>query len=102
MNIIFHTSNIDYPGYRSQPFQADRTKSCASGAAADYDKFTTNKPQFPADEASFAQILTKEVTSRLKSGVSPEKVNRIKQQVASGTYTPNARRIAEHMLGYRA
>lgn len=38
---------------------------------------------------------------RLEAGVSSERVLSLKQQVESGTYRPDARRIAEKLLGYR-
>ena len=85
MNIKLYAGNADYPDYRT-----------LSAAAS--------KPALPADTADdtdFAHILAREAAGSLKQGASQEKIMELQQQIASGTYKPNARRIAERILGYR-
>ena len=66
-----------------------------------YDKVTIRKRPDAADDSSFAQMLARKLTDRLAEGDNQEKVRRLQQEVASRTYEPDARRIAERMLGYR-
>lgn len=101
MNITFYTNSADFPDYRSLTSAAGRKKTAANLNPADYDKFTANKSPLPADETSFARVLAREAAGKLEGGVSQERVSNLQQQVASGVYQPNARRIAERMLGYR-
>lgn len=101
MNITFYTNNTEYPDYHSLTPSAARTVPAAGKAAGNYDKVSFNKPKAPADDSSFARVLAREAASRLEQGASPEKVTGLRLQVAAGTYQPDARCIAEHMLGYR-
>lgn len=101
MNIKFYTSHTDYPDYRSLSSQAGRQASPAGKAAGNFDKATFNKAQAPADETSFARVLARETAARIEPFAGQEKVSRLHQQVTEGTYRPDARTIAEHMLGYR-
>lgn len=102
MNITFYTMNTEYPDYHSVSSPIDKSKASADSGAANYDKLTINSSQVPADDTSFAKILAREAAGRLEDKGSGERVFRIQQQVRSGAYVPDARRIAEHMLGYRA
>ena len=77
------------------------TKTSAGREAGDYDKISLNKSPYPEDDMSFARVLAREAAARLEAGVSSERVLSLKQQVESGTYRPDARRIAEKLLGYR-
>jgi len=101
MNIKFYTNNTEPPNYHSSASAADKTKPAVGKAASNYDKATFNKPAAPVDDSEFARVLAREAAARLEQSASPEKVARLQQQVASGTYQPNARTIAERMLGYR-
>lgn len=101
MNIKLYTNHTDYPDYRSLAPAAPKQAPATGKTAGNYDKATFNKTQSPADDSSFARILAREAASRLDKGVSQERVAVLHQQVGSGTYKPEARSIAEHMLGYR-
>lgn len=101
MNITFYTNNTEYTDYRSLTPATARPNQAAGKTAGKYDTATFNKPQAPADDSSFARVLAREAAKRLEQGVSQEKVTGLQQQVMSGTYHPDARCIAEHMLGYR-
>lgn len=101
MNIKIYTTHTDYSDYRSRTQAASRQTPGAEKAAGNYDKATFNIAQSPVDESSFARILSHEAAGWLEKGVSQEKVDALHRQVASGTYKPEARSIAEHMLGYR-
>lgn len=101
MNITFYTSNTEFPDYHSLTLAADRTKQSVRKGTGDYDKLTINKSQVPVEESSFARVLARETAGRLEGGAGQERVMKLQQQVASGTYQPDAKRIAERMLGYR-
>lgn len=101
MNIKFYTNHTDYPDYRSLTPAAAKAAPTTGKVTGNYDKATFNKTQPPVDESSFARILAHEAAGRLEQGAGPEKVAGLRQQVVSGTYKPEARNIAEHMLGYR-
>lgn len=101
MNIRLYTGSSDFTDYHSLTPTADRPKSTAGKEAGDYDKVILNKPQYPADESSFARILAREAAGRMENHVGNERVLKLQQQVEAGTYQPDAQRIAEHMLGYR-
>lgn len=101
MNITFYTNSTDFPDYRSLTSATGRKKTAINKSAGDYDKFTVKKSPLPADETSFARVLAREAAVKLESGVSQERVMNLQQQVASGAYQPDSRRIAERMLGYR-
>ena len=73
MNIKFFTGSTDFPDYLSITSATNTQKTSAGREAA----------------------------ARLEAGVSSERVLSLKQQVESGTYRPDARRIAEKLLGYR-
>lgn len=101
MNIKFHTGSADFPDYRAITSATTTQKTTVSREAGNYDKISLNKSAYPKDESSFARVLAREAAARLEGGVSSERVLSLKQQVDSGTYHPDSRRIAEHMLGYR-
>ena len=101
MNIKFFTGSTDFPDYRSIPSATNTQKTSAGREAGDYDKISLNKSPYPEDDMSFARVLAREAAARLEAGVSSERVLSLKQQVESGTYRPDARRIAEKLLGYR-
>ena len=66
------------------------------------DKDTLSLPKDNAvDDRSFVAALSKATAESLKVGASDKKVAELHQQVQSGTYRPNAQRIAEKMLGYK-
>ena len=101
MNIKFYTGNTDYPDYRSITSATNTQNTPAGREAGNYDKISLNRSPYPEDDVSFARVLAREATARLEGGVSSERVLYLKQQVESGTYHPDARRIAEKLLGYR-
>lgn len=101
MNIILHTGSADFPDYRTTTSATSTQKTTVSREAGNYDKISFNKSPYPENDVSFARVLAREAAAKLENGVSSERVLSLKQQVESGTYRPDARRIAERMLGYR-
>lgn len=67
---------------------------------ADKDTLSLSKDN-AVDDRSFVAALSKATAESLKVGASDKKVAELHQQVQSGTYRPNAQRIAEKMLGYK-
>jgi hypothetical protein len=67
---------------------------------ADKDTLSLSKDN-AVDDRSFVAALSKATADSLKVGASDKKVAELHQQVQSGTYRPNAQRIAEKMLGYK-
>lgn len=67
---------------------------------ADKDTLSLSKDN-AVDDRSFVAALSKATSDSLKVGASDKKVAELHQQVQSGTYRPNAQRIAEKMLGYK-
>ena len=101
MNIKFLTGSTDFPDYRSITSTTNTQKTSAGREAGNYDTISLNKSPYPEDDLSFARVLAREAAARLEGSVSSERVQSLKQQVESGTYHPDARRIAEKLLGYR-
>lgn len=101
MKITIHNSNADFPDYRTVTSTANLSKISAGRESGNYDRISLNKSPYPDDDMSFARMLAHEAAGRLEGGVGKDRVLMLKQQVESGTYQPDARRIAEHMLGYR-
>ena len=52
-------------------------------------------------DRSFVAALSKATADSLKVNASDKRVAELHQQVQSGTYRPNAQRIAEKILGYK-
>ena len=71
-----------------------------AGQKADTDTLSLSKDN-AVDDRSFVAALSKATAESLKVGASDKKVAELHQQVQSGTYRPNAQRIAEKMLGYK-
>ena len=71
-----------------------------AGQKADKDTLSLSKDN-SVDDRSFVAALSKATAESLKVGASDKKVAELHQQVQSGTYRPNAQRIAEKMLGYK-
>jgi len=71
-----------------------------AGQKADKDTLSLSKDN-AVDDRSFVAALSKATADSLKVGASDKKVAELHQQVQSGTYRPNAQRIAEKMLGYK-
>lgn len=101
MKITLYTGNTDYSDYRTVTSTGNPSKTSVDRESGNYDRISLNKSPYPEDDVSFARMLAREAAVRLEGGVSRERVLALKQQVDSGTYQPDARRIAEHMLGYR-
>lgn len=53
------------------------------------------------DDRGFVAALSKATADSLKVNASDKRVAELHQQVQSGTYRPNAQRIAEKILGYK-
>lgn len=53
------------------------------------------------DDRSFVAALSRATADSLKVNASDKRVAELHQQVQSGTYRPNAQRIAEKILGYK-
>jgi len=101
MDIRFYATKTNYAERRSPAPTTDRTRPVAEKAAGDYDKVTFNRPSASADDVSFARMLAQEVSAHVAKGTDPKHLAAVSQQVMSGTYSPDSRRIAEHILGYR-
>lgn len=101
MKITIHSGNTDFSDYRTVPSTANSPKTSVGQESGNYDTISLNKSPYPEDDSSFARMLAHEAAVRLEGGVSKDRVLMLKQQVESGSYQPDARRIAEHMLGYR-
>lgn len=101
MNIKIYTNNTEPPNYHSPASATDRAKPAVGTSAGDYDKATFNKPSEPIDGSIFARLVAHETAGRLERNDNQEKIERLKQQVATGSYQPNAKKIAERILGYR-
>lgn len=101
MDIRLYTTKTNYAERRTPAPISDKTRSAIEKSAGDYDKVTFNKNSAPADDVSFARMLAQEVSSRVTRGADPKRLAAVSQQVMSGTYAPDSRRIAEHILGYR-
>ena len=71
-----------------------------AGQKADKDTLSLSIDN-AVDDRSFVAALSKATAESLKVGASDKKVAELHQQVQSGTYRPNAQRIAEKMLGYK-
>ena len=71
-----------------------------AGQKADKDTLSLSKDN-AVDDRSFVAALSKATAESLKVGASDKKVAELHQQVQSGTYRPNAQRIAEKMRGYK-
>ena len=71
-----------------------------AGQKPDKDTLSLSKDN-AVDDRSFVAALSKATAESLKVGASDKKVAELHQQVQSGTYRPNAQRIAEKMLGYK-
>lgn len=102
MNITFYKMNNDCSKYNSPSLQQDKVKASPGSTPVNHDRLTINSSRLPTDEASFARILAREAAIHLEDGPGSEQLLRLKQQVSDGTYVPDARRIAQHMLGYRS
>lgn len=101
MKITIYTGNTDFSDYRTVTSSGNSSKTSVDRESGNYDRISFNKSPYPEDDTSFARVLAREAAARLEGGVGRERVLEIKQQVDSGTYHPDARRIAEHILGYR-
>ncbi len=97
MNVKFQTLN---PSYRT-PVSAPRRHAAQSEKTkGNYDTVTINGPRSSQEEdGSFARILSQRAASQIGRGASPERVRELGQQVADGTYHPDAQRIAGRLLG---
>ena len=93
MNVKLYTRGSEYAGFRTLTTAADKP-------AGNYDKVTIRRPA-AGSESGFARALAKTLSEKLDEGASQSEVMRLKSAVASGSYHPDARHIAERMLCYR-
>lgn len=101
MNIKPYINRIGGFDYISPASSANPSKTPAGRATCDFDKISLKESSPYTDDASFARVLAREAAAKLETGAGRERVLSLKQQIEAGTYTPDSRRIAEHMLGYR-
>ena len=102
MNVKLYTRGPDYSSYRTHVVQTDKLVSAPEKAAGNYDKVTIHKTQASgSSDTGFARMLAKTLDDKLDEGEGQSEVLRLQSMVASGTYQPDARRIAERMLCYR-
>ncbi|MCI8416944.1 MAG: flagellar biosynthesis anti-sigma factor FlgM [Lachnospiraceae bacterium] len=95
MNIRFQTVNSSY----RTPVPAQSRKAPSTGKSrGNYDTVTIHGTQ-TSQETSFARVLARSAASQINEGASPEKVQDLKSRVSSGTYHPDADRIAGRLLG---
>lgn len=95
MNIRLQTMN---PSYRT-PIPAQSRRTPVSGKTkGNYDTVTIHGAQ-ASQEESFARVLSRSAAAQLGEGAKPERVQELRQQVAAGTYRPDADRIAGRLLG---
>ncbi len=95
MNIKFQTMS---PSYRTPTPAPAVRKPKAGQSKGNYDTVTIHGPQV-SQEDSFAKILSRRAASSLSESASPERVQELSRQVSSGTYHPDADRIAGRLLG---
>lgn len=101
MNIKLYTGNSEFSDFRTITSAGIMQKTSAGRVAGDYDRVSLNKPVKAGDDTDFARLLARKAAAQLEAGVDNERVHTLKLQVESGSYHPNARRIAERILGYR-
>ena len=95
MNIRFQTVNSSY----RTPVPAQSRKAPSTGKSrGNYDTVTIHGAQ-TSQEESFARVLARSSAAQLSDGVQPERIQELRQQVTSGTYHPDADRIAGRLLG---
>lgn len=101
---LYGTSIVgrDYSFYRTaSPAAEPMAKQAAETVVGSYDKLTLrNKTQYPSDANQFARLLAKEAAKEIQTPADNSRVEELRQQVASGTYIPDAEQIAKHMLCY--
>lgn len=101
MNIKPYISMTGGFDYVSPAYSANLSKTSAERMACDFDKISLKVSSSSLDDASFVRALAHEAAVKVEAGVGRERVLSLKQQIEAGTYTPDSRRIAERMLGYR-
>jgi flagellar biosynthesis anti-sigma factor FlgM len=69
-------------------------------AAPDFDRVELSSHAAVPNDDTFASQLAKSVTAQVENGVSSEKVNKLREEVSSGTYHVDAERVAAKILGY--
>lgn len=101
MDIRFYTAASPYIEHRVSAPSMDRSRTTTEKSSGDYDKATFHPVSAPSDDSAFAALLTQKISARVSKGTDSKRVAELGQQVASGTYQPDSRRIAERILGYR-
>lgn len=102
MNIQWlYASNALYSDFHAHNTSTtEKKQTTVQKSQANYDKVTIQHTQTPISESSFANLLAKETASKANESVPQERVLSLQHQVSAGTYQPDARRIAQKMLGY--
>lgn len=94
MNITFSSLNTSY---RSAVPAQQKSMPRQTKVKGDFDTVNIRRPRVEDDE-TFARMLASKTASQL-NGVGAERVSELRSKVASGTYVPDAGRIAGKMLG---
>ena len=100
---LYGTSSAgrDYSIYRTAPSAPDPVRRPPVGSTGTYDQLTLHKTQYPTDTWQFARILAREAARDISSSqADPARIEELRSRVAAGTYTPDARQTARHMLSY--
>ena len=101
MNIKPYINRAGGLDYVSPASSANPSRASAGRLTCDFDRVSLKESSHSPDDASFARALAHETAVKLEAGAGRERILSLRQQIEAGTYTPDSRRIAEHMLGYR-
>lgn len=83
----------------SKEYAAEKTAE-NSRISPDFDRVDFSSHAAVQDDASFAAVLSEKISAQVASGTSPERVERIRDEVVSGSYRVSAERVAAKILGY--
>ena len=78
--------------------KADSRVSAGAKESGNYDAITIQSSSRQIQEKTFSEALSRKVASDVKQEATPERVEALKQQVASGTYQIDPYAIASRML----
>ncbi len=104
MDVNFYrtsTAGRGYLGYHAAPSAPEPSKRQAVENSGSYDQLTLRgRAPYPSDTTQFARILAREAAKEIQAPPDSARVEKLRVQVASGTYVPDADTIARHMLCY--
>ncbi|MCI8513223.1 MAG: flagellar biosynthesis anti-sigma factor FlgM [Lachnospiraceae bacterium] len=97
---LYGTSAVgrDYSCCRTALYTPEQTKRQTAESTGSYDKLTLHPAQYPSDTKQFAKILTREAVKDVSAPASKARIDDLRNQVASGTYVPDADLIARRIL----